>query len=159
MADNNDTQAAQHSSEPDSTLKPLDVLVGEWDIEIASPLVPGLVRGSVVFEWLKGGGFLVERWDVANPDFPDGIALIGYDESTGNFQQHYFDTRGVSRIYDVSLSDGVLTLSREDPDFAQRYVGTFSDEGNTISGYWEIAEDGTKWEHDFDLTYKKVKAT
>jgi hypothetical protein len=27
-------------------------------------------------------------------------------------QMHYFDTRGVARVYDLDLSDGVLTLAR-----------------------------------------------
>jgi hypothetical protein len=40
-------------------------------------------------------------------------------------------------------------------DFSQRYVGTFSDDGRTIEGTWEISHDGTTWEKDFDLTYRK----
>ena len=41
-------------------------------------------------------------------------------------------------------------------DFAQRYTGTFSDDGKTIVGCWEVAHDGSTWEHDFDLTYVRV---
>ena len=41
-------------------------------------------------------------------------------------------------------------------DFAQRFTGTFSDDGQTIAGDWEIAHDGSTWEHDFDLTYVRV---
>ena len=41
-------------------------------------------------------------------------------------------------------------------DFAQRYTGTFSDDGTTIAGRWEIAHDGSTWEHDFDLTYTRM---
>jgi hypothetical protein len=62
----------------------------------------------------------------------------------------------------MSLEDGVWTLRREAPDFspldfAQRYTGTFSDDGKTIVGRWEIAHDGSTWEHDFDLTYVRVR--
>ena len=41
-------------------------------------------------------------------------------------------------------------------DFSQRFTGTFSDDGKTIAGPWEISHDGKTWEHDFDLTYTKV---
>jgi hypothetical protein len=61
----------------------------------------------------------------------------------------------------MSLEDEVWTLRREAPDFspldfAQRYTGTFSDDGATIVGRWEIAHDGSTWEHDFDLTYVRL---
>jgi hypothetical protein len=32
----------------------------------------------------------------------------------------------------------------------------FSTDGRTISGCWETSRDGSIWEHDFDLTYRKV---
>ena len=97
------------------------------------------------------------------PEAPDGIAIIGPDRaSDGNFLQHYFDSRGVARVYKMSLSDGVWQLWRDAPDFsplnfAQRFTGTFSDAGRTISGAWETCHDGETWEHDFDLTYTKVR--
>jgi hypothetical protein len=60
----------------------------------------------------------------------------------------------------MSLEDGVWKLWREEPDFSpldfsQRFTGTFSDDGKTIGGRWEISQDGKTWELDFDLTYKK----
>jgi hypothetical protein len=93
---------------------------------------------------------------------PDGIAIIGADpEREGSFLQHYFDSRGVARVYKMSLGDGLWKLWRDSPDFSpldfsQRYTGTFTDEDRTISGSWETCHDGTTWEHDFDLTYTKV---
>ena len=61
----------------------------------------------------------------------------------------------------MSFSDGVWELRRESPDFSpldfrQRFRGTFSGDGKTIAGRWEISHDGSTWEHDFDLTYEKV---
>ena len=38
----------------------------------------------------------------------------------------------------------------------QRYTGTFSDNGKTIAGCWEKAENSSTWDIDFDLTYRKV---
>jgi hypothetical protein len=62
----------------------------------------------------------------------------------------------------MRVVDGVWTLWRDKPDFspldfAQRYTGTFSDDGQSITGAWEINHDGTTWEHDFDLAYIKTR--
>jgi hypothetical protein len=68
----------------------------------------------------------------------------------------YSDSRGVARLYQMSLRDGVWKLWRDDPEFAQRFNGTFSEDGRTITGAWEKCRDGKTWEHDFDLIYRKL---
>lgn len=89
------------------------------------------------------------------PRRPDGIAIIVPENSDEKYRQHYFDSRGVSRVYEMSLRDGVWKLWRQSPGFSQRFMGTFGDGGNTITGFWEKSGDGSTWEHDFDLTYTK----
>ena len=74
--------------------------------------------------------------------------------------QHYFDSRGVARVYHMGFGDGVWKLWRDSADFSpldfsQRFIGTFSNDGTTIKGRREICHDGSTWEHDFDLTYTK----
>jgi hypothetical protein len=106
---------------------------------------------------LEGRTFLIERWRVDLPEAPDGIAIIGAGDEPETFRQHYFDSRGVQRIYEMTLADGVWKLWRDAPDpFPQRFTGTFNDDGKTIAGRWEKAEDGSNWETDFDFTYRKV---
>jgi hypothetical protein len=124
-------------------------LAGDWTIEIRLPGSDPL-HGRVTFEWTAGGAFLLERWEVDHPDFPGGLAVFGPDA------QHYFDERGVARVYAVELRDGVLTLSRDDPDFAQRYRGTLDDDGRAIRGAWEKAMDHVTWERDFALDYLRA---
>ena len=51
----------------------------------------------------------------------------------------------------MSIGNGEWKLWREGEPFSQRFTGTFSDDGNTITGRWEIAEDGTNYTTDFDL--------
>jgi hypothetical protein len=104
--------------------------------------------------------FLIQRWTVDLPEAPDGIAIIGLGDSSDAYRQHYFDSRGVSRIYEMTLSEGVWTLSREPKDaadFWQRFKGTFEDDDKRIAGRWEKSDDGSSWETDFDLTYTKTK--
>ena len=59
-------------------------------------------------------------------------------------------------MYRTSLDDGVWRLWRDQPGFDQRYAGTISDDGATITGAWERRMDGETWEHDFDLVYTRV---
>jgi hypothetical protein len=135
-------------------LDALEVLVGEWTAEAVDPGSGESIRGAMTVEWLEGGGYLVQRTTMENPVFPRTLAMIGPDR-TGRIVQHYFDSRGVARIYDVSLEDGVLTLSRDDEDMAQRFTGRFSDDGTAIEGAWERTDDDRAMIHDFDLTYRR----
>ena len=143
------------------SLQALEPLLGDWKMAASFDGMPADAAATVSFQWMTGGRFLIERWEISVPEAPDGIAIIGPDpEREGNYLQHYFDTRGVARVYKMSLEDGVWKLWRDQPDFSpldfsQRFTGTLSEDGDTIAGAWEICHDGKTWEHDFDLTYTK----
>jgi hypothetical protein len=147
-------------SSTDGSRDALAPFVGEWRILAAfDNMPPADIGARVSFEWLPGERFLIERWEIPVPEAPDGIAIIGADpKSEGNYLQHYFDSRGVARVYKMSVEDGVWKLWRDEPDFStldfsQRFTGTFGPDGKAIAGSWEICCDGETWEHDFDLTY------
>ena len=147
---------------PSAALAPLEPLVGEWSIEALFPQLPPTdVRGKMTFEWMTGGEFLIQRSEVPVPEAPDGLSIIGVDPGGGSYLQHYFDSRGVARVYAMSFDDGVWKLSRTTADFSpldfsQHFTGTLSDDGRTIRGSWEICHDGTTWEHDFGVVYRRV---
>ncbi len=150
------------TSNPPDSLDALEPLVGKWSMVPRFQGMPPVETGAPVsFEWLSGRRFLIQSWEVPVPEAPDGIAIIGADPtSAGNYLQHYFDSRGVARVYRMSLADGVWKLWREEADFspldfAQRFTGTFSEDGETIEGAWEICHDGKAWELDFELTYRR----
>jgi hypothetical protein len=144
-------------------IEALEPLVGEWRMrpEFPPPTPPVEGHARVVFEWMPGRTFLVQRWEIPIAEAPDGLAVIGYDESRGGYLQHYFDSRGVARLYEMSFDGRVWKLWREKEDFSplsfsQRFTGTLSDDGDTIAGQWErTADDGT-WELDFHLTYTRA---
>ncbi len=143
----------------------LDVFVGEWVIEARftgdqMPAPEDTPKGRSRFEWDLNRQFLVQRTEVPVPEAPDSLTIVSADAQTGAYTQHYYDSRGVARLYAMSLDDGVWTLTRESPDFtaldfSQRFTGTFSADGNTISGAWESGGDGG-WRHDFDLIYRRA---
>jgi hypothetical protein len=149
--------------DPSPELASLGQFVGEWSVEaVFQDAPPSDMRGRTVFEWMTGGQFLLQRWEVPVPEAPDGLAVVGSDpENSGGYLQHYFDSRGVARVYAMSFDDGVWKLSRTTADFSpldfsQRFTGTFSDDDRTIQGGWELCHDGSTWEHDFDLVYSRV---
>lgn len=60
-----------------------------------------------------------------------------------NLTSPYADARGVFRVYQMSLGDHVWKMWREAQGFFQRFTATFSDDDNTITGYWEGSRDGS----------------
>jgi hypothetical protein len=140
-------------------LERLEALVGAWTELAALPDVP---PGRMSFEWALGGQFLLQRSEVPHPDVPDSVAIIAADAEGEGYTQHYFDSRGVVRVYRMRLDDVRWTLVRDAPDFtplgfSQRYTGTFADDGTAIHGAWEASRDGVHWEHDFDLTLTRAE--
>jgi hypothetical protein len=156
------------SDEP--SLRPLDQLVGTWTTEATHPAVPGIVvRGTATIEWLEGERFLISRTRTDHPDFPDAISIIGFADrdrvhggpSTnaapgGNrLSMHYFDSRGVSRVFDVSIDNQTWRFWRDAPGFSQRFTGTFCDNGDTIVGRTELCQDDVHWNDDLAITYRR----
>ena len=137
----------------------LQPLIGSWSMGMGAPPDPDAVGAETVFAWLEGRRFVIQRWQVPHPEAPDGIAVIGFDAERGTFLQHYFDSRGVARLYVMSFENGVWKLSRTAADFtplsfAQRFTGALSEDGATIAGRWEKSSDGgSSWELDFELFY------
>jgi len=145
----------------------LDVFVGEWILEARFPgdhPAPGADGPQVRsrFEWALDGQFLLQHTEVPIPEVPDSLTIVSTDPETGAYTQHYYDSRGVARLYAMTLSGGVWTLTRQSPDFSpldfeQRFTGTFSQHGTVISGVWEKRFNGAGWEHDFELNYRKAR--
>ena len=136
----------------------LKAFVGEWIEQVDLPDVP---PGRIVFEWILDGQYLLQRSEIPDPQFPDSIAIIALNADGVRYTQHYFDSRGVVRVYGMSLDEGRWTLVRSAPDFtplnfSQRLTGTFAADGRTITAWWESSDDGVHWHKDFDLTYTKV---
>jgi hypothetical protein len=149
-----------------AAVEPLNALAGEWSLRASFPptapasLAADTLVGRVVFEWVLGGAFLAEHAEIPHPGIPDSTGIIGFDPDSGAYTQHYFDSRGVTRIYAMTLGEGTWTLLRDAPDFtpldfSQRFTGTFGDDRRTIAGRWETRPD-SGWEHDFDLIYTQV---
>jgi hypothetical protein len=95
--------------------------------------------------------------EIDEPEIPSGIAIFGSDDSAAEYFMLYFDERGVSRKYEVTLRDHTWRWWRNTPGFSQRFTGTFIDGGRTIVGKGELSKDGSSWEGDLDLTYTRAE--
>src|SRR4051795_2433493 len=116
-------------------LEPFEALIGTWATEATHPLFDAVVAGSVTFEWLEGGQFLLERSHHDDERFPDALWVLGAPEAGEGLVGEYFDSRGVRRTYGVSLDDGVLRKWRDDPTFAQRFAAALEPDG--FQGQWQ----------------------
>ena len=67
----------------------------------------------------------------------------------------YFDERGISRKYDVTVDDDGFTMQRTDPKFSQRMTFKIEADGNRIVSKGEMSRDGGNWEGDLSLIFER----
>ena len=135
----NDSGYVQNQAAPvaDPALRQLDKLVGVWEVS-------GGAQGQVTYEWMEGGFFLIQRVDLVHDgNQHKGIEIIGRERGFGASQpseeikSRYYDTLGDTLDYVYELEGDVLTIwggERGSPAF---YQGTFSPDGETVTGGWQ----------------------
>jgi hypothetical protein len=158
---------ANQSTNP--ALEQLNCLVGAWTMEgtLGGHQLP---RARTTFRWSEEGPFLVQHTDLDRGAFdasslPEDLmaespmpvtAVIGLDDSSGQFSMLHADARGVLRVYQMTLEEAVWKIWRSAPGFHQRFVGHFNEDATTITAVWEKSRDGSRWDHDLDVIYTKL---
>ena len=115
----------------EALLQVADVLVGNWKLTMTN-----------AWFW-ENPAEVVEG---SASDARDAFIALSYDEC------------GVLRVFDMTFTGagGAWLLTREDPDFYQRFVGTVSADGRRIDTHPDASEDnGKTWRKDFDLTLER----
>jgi hypothetical protein len=140
-------------TELNPALKALEILIGEWEMELSNasflPNPSDTAKGKLSIEEIEKGAFLRMRMN------DDATWLFSRDDSRTDYNVFYYDSRKVSRLYEMSFAENKWRIWRNSPTFSQRYEGEISRDGNTITGRWEKSDDGNKWEHDFNVTYRR----
>lgn len=139
-------------------LHDLSPLVGTWAIAVQFPGSGGKqAEGTATTTWSEDGAFLVIRstmeWDGPGRT----VAMIGRDDQGSNYAVLYADDRGVSRVYQMSYTNGIWRQWREAPGFWQRFTGELDATGQVITAMWENSPDGRVWQKDFDLRYHRLR--
>jgi hypothetical protein len=149
MADDNTN--AQQPPEPDPDLKTLEKMVGSWEVS-------GGAQGMVTFEWMEGGFFLIQRVDLEQYGQKiKGIEIIGHERPFGadpseEIKSRFYDNMGNTLDYVYELEGDTLTIWAGEKDSTAYYRGTFSDDGNTLSGAWHYPGGG-----GYESTSSRVK--
>ena len=125
MTTNPETHDQGPGAQPDSpgdipagrpaSLDRLGTLIGRWDMEATfeagyfGPDSPAFTSrgGQTTFDWLQGRFFLTQRFINEHPAAPSGIAIISAGAEPEIFSQHYYDSRGVARVYQMTLDGGI----------------------------------------------------
>ena len=118
-------------------MKAFERLIGDWHGEGQIPIEPPMaISQEAKIERL--GAFVVFS-SVGQPaDVPDTISIIGGAPDGEPQPMHYFDGRGVQRMYLTSLEGStwriwrapVRTEGPHGPGFNQRFVGEISADGS-----------------------------
>lgn len=114
-----------------NTLRSLEPLVGTWAID-----GPGL-SGTVRYEWMDGGGFLVQHVHLINGDqVTRGVEYIGLDAESGQLRSHFFGGTGEILEYVYQLAGDTLTIWFGGVDSPAKFVGRFDADGVRNTGAW-----------------------
>lgn len=153
------TDKPPNSFPPNNALEAFKPFIGAWNTTGAHGMIPSTtLHGSTIFSWHESGAFVLVRSSIKEDvGIPVGLAIIGSDNTAATYTMIYYDDRGVSRSYDVSLKGNVMKWWRHAPEFSQRNTLTISDDGQTIIGSGETSKDGSDWEQDLNLTYSKFR--
>ena len=141
-------------------------LIGHWLGRGEVPAEPPMqLSADMTIERL--GEFLVIR-SVGEPaEMPDTMSIIGGAPHGQPQPMHYFDSRGVKRMFLTALEGSAWTIWRapgedwngpDGPGFNQRFIGEISADGDTIDGRWErgLGDAGDEWVIDFPITYRRA---
>ncbi len=92
---------------PNNALKAFEPFIGTWDTVGTHGMIPDTtLNGRATFSWHESSAFILLQSTIhEDVGIPAGIALIGSDDSLGNYTIIYYDVRGVSRIQQVSIDD------------------------------------------------------
>ena len=167
MAENANTQDVQPPP-PDSELRRLDPLIGNWkarDHTHDSLLGPGVpVTNREEFNWLEGGYFLVQTYDTTFDDEPaqKGVNYWFYDTGTKTFRIIFFSNNGPfteeGNRYEGKLADGKLTFTGP-----ARFQYELDADGKikvnpdgTITVNWWIRDNNGKWQPWMTNTFTRI---
>jgi hypothetical protein len=150
-------------------MKSFEPLIGKWHGEGEMAVEPPM-KISVDSKIERLGEFIVMT-SVGKPaEVPDTISIIGGAPDGEPQPMHYFDSRGVKRLFMTILEGSTWKIWRapgedwngpDGPGFNQRFIGEISADGKKIAGRWErgTGDAGDKWEIDFPLNYVKVSSS
>jgi hypothetical protein len=128
----------EEAREPSPDLKRLDRLVGTWELS-------GDVGGTVTYEWMEGGFFLIQHVDLGAE--AKGMEVIGHERPLGgepsvDIKSRFYGNTGDTRDYTYELEGDTLRIWFGERGSPAYYEGAFSEDGTTLRGAWHYPGGG-----------------
>lgn len=126
---------------PSAELTALDRLVGTWK-------VTGGAEGTVRYEWMPGGFFLLQHIELSQDgESITGLEVIGnlrpFGEPAGaDVVSRYYAAAGDTLDYVYELTGDTLTIWAGAKGSPAYYRGTFSADGESVTGAWTYPGGG-----------------
>ncbi|WP_433347730.1 hypothetical protein [Micromonospora sp. CA-111912] len=123
------------NTQPSAELTPLDRLVGTWT-------VTGGAEGTVRYEWMTGGFFLLQHVELTQFGQPvTGLEVIGHLHPFGepigaDVVSRFYDSAGNTLDYVYELVGDKLIIWGGAKGSPAYYEGTFSADDTTVTGEW-----------------------
>lgn len=143
LAEYLETGEVRGVSRPDPRLRRLDPYVGTWSLQGKEAREYGEIHGTLTFEWMEGGHFLLQHVDINHAGRPvKGIEVIGYGRDwEGNAHEdctsHFFDNTGNHFVYIYDIGDdGAITIWGGYVASPVAFRGRFGEDRRTITGRW-----------------------
>ena len=137
---------------PNPDLKGLERLIGTWKQS-------GELDGEITYEWAEGGFFLIQRVDMMQyGNKIKGIEIIGHESLFGAEPSEHIKSRfysfldGMTLDYVYEMEGDTLTIWGGEKGSPAYYKGTFSPDGNTLTGSWVYPGGG-----GYDAVSTRVK--
>jgi len=149
------TDRSNGQTEPETPSRPaglkvLDRLVGTWRVS-------GETQGTITYEWLDGGFFMIARGDIDQGGKKTRhMEIIGYDHAPGSepastTTSRLHTSRGDTLNYTHEVDEKRVTSWFGEKGSPGVFKAQWSDDGNTLTGAWEWPGGGYK------LTMTRVK--
>ena len=121
---------------PNPDLQALNRLIGTWK-------QAGELDGEIRYEWAEGGFFLLQHVDFTHGENKiKGVEIIGHEQNFGAEPSTEIKSRfysfldGMTIDYVYEMEGDTITIWGGQKGSPAYYKGTFSADGNTLSGGW-----------------------
>jgi len=137
---------------PSAELKRLDRLVGTWR-------VTGGAEGTVTYEWMDGGFFLLQHVRLEQYGRQiTGLEVIGHErpfggEPSDDIKSRVYDNQGNTLDYVYEIDGDTLTIWGGEKGSPAYYRGTFTADGTSVAGGWVYPGGG-----GYESTMTRVEA-
>jgi hypothetical protein len=143
---------------PHPALKRLEPLIGTWKLTGRTlDATEDNITGRVTIEWLPGGFCMLQHGEISMPSAGmqvHALEILGYDPETDSFPSTvYSDMGGQPAVYHWQVRGRTVTHWTQ----GSKYTGTFSEDGNTLSGGWRPEGEAATPGNAYDATMTRVR--